>query len=57
MCREIPIFDDVICEGDELFNVALMTNDPGVNLDPPTSTGTVTIIDNDGETTSFKQTP
>ena len=53
MCRQIPIFDDIICEGDELFNVALQTNDPGVNLNPPTSTGTVTIIDNDGETTNF----
>lgn len=53
MCRQIPIFDDIICEGDELFNVALQTSDPGVNLNPPTSTGTVTIIDNDGETTNF----
>ena len=53
MCRQIPIFDDIICEGDELFNVALQTIDPGVNLNPPTSTGTVTIIDNDGETTNF----
>lgn len=51
MCREIPIFDDVICEGDELFNVALSSADPGVNLNNPlTSSGTVTIIDNDGET-------
>ena len=53
MCRQIPIFDDIICEGDELFNVALQTIDPGVNLNPLTSTGTVTIIDNDGETTNF----
>ena len=51
MCREIPIFDDIICEGDELFNVALISSDSGINLNPPTSTGTVTIIDNDGETT------
>ena len=55
MCREIPIFDDIICEGDELFNVALTSNDPGVNLNPPTSTGTVTIIDNDGETDNFNR--
>ena len=52
MCRQIPIFDDIICEGDELFNVALSTTDSGVNLNPQTSTGTVTIIDNDGEGTS-----
>ena len=50
MCRQIPIFDDIICEGDEQFNVALQSNDPGVNLNQATSTGTVNIIDNDGET-------
>ena len=50
VCRQIPIFDDIICEGDELFNVALMSTDSGVNLNPPTSNGVVTIIDNDGET-------
>ena len=52
MCREIPIFDDIICEGDELFNVALSTTDSGVNLNPLLSTGTVTIYDNDGEGTT-----
>ena len=52
MCREIPIFDDIICEGDELFNVALSTTDSGVNLNPLLSTGTVTITDNDGEGTT-----
>ena len=49
MCREIPIFDDIICEDDEFFNIALSTADAGVNLNPATSLGTVTIIDNDGE--------
>ena len=50
MCRQIPIFDDIICEGDELFNVGLSTTDSGVNLNPVTSMGTITIIDNDGKT-------
>ena len=48
MCRQIPIFDDIICEDNELFNIDLSTVDPGVNLNPATSFGTVTIIDNDG---------
>ena len=58
MCRQIPIFDDIICEGDEQFNVALQSNDPGVNLNQATSTGTVNIIDNDGEaeTNNVRQT-
>ena len=50
MCRQIPIFDDIICEDNELFNVDLSTMDSGVNLNPATSSGTVTIIDNDGKT-------
>ena len=53
MCREIPIFDDIICEGDEQFNVALTSNDPGVLLNPPT-TGTVTVIDDDRKNITFK---
>jgi hypothetical protein len=53
MCRQIPIFDDIICEGDEVFNVALQSNDPAVNLIPPLNAGTVTIIDDDGKTTNF----
>ena len=48
MCRQIPIFDDIICEDNEFFNIDLSTVDPGVNLNPVTSSGTVTIIDNDG---------
>ena len=48
MCREIPIFDDIICEDNEFFNIDLSTTDTGVNLNPGTSSGTVTIIDNDG---------
>lgn len=53
MCREIPIFDDIICEADEVFNVFLQSNDPAVNLIQPA--GTVTIIDNDGKNSNFTQ--
>ena len=54
MCREIPIFDDIICEADEVFNVVLQSNDPAVNLIQPA--GTVTIIDNDaGKNSEFIQ--
>ena len=51
MCWEIPIFNDIICEGDEQFNVALTSNDPGVLLAQATSTGTVNIIDDDRKNT------
>ena len=53
MCREIPIFDDIICEADEVFNVFLQSNDPAVNLIQPA--GTVTIMDNDGKNSKFIQ--
>jgi hypothetical protein len=55
MCRLIPIFDDIICEDNELFNVGLSTMDSGVILNPGTSSGTVTIIDNDVATISADQ--
>ena len=44
----IPINDDLLCEGEEIFQVSLRApGEPDVNLDP--ATGVVTIIDDDSK--------
>ena len=47
LCVDVPINNDTLCETDEMFNVTLTTLDSAVILDP--STGTVTIVDDDGK--------
>ena len=47
LCVDIEIVDDLICEGPEFFSIGLTSTDSNVNLG--TSSGTVTIIDNDGK--------
>ena len=49
MCVNIPIVNDVICEGQESFTISLVNTDPNVILQPGRSSGTVTIIDDDGK--------
>ena len=49
MCVDINIIDDLLCEGVESFGTLLSEADPNVILG--TSSGSVTIIDNDGEYT------
>ena len=46
-CAEFTIIDDDIAESDELFDVILTTQSPGVDLGIP-SVATVTIRDNEG---------
>ena len=49
LCVDIPINDDLLCEGLENFFANLVTNDPDVNIvSPPLS---LNIIDNDGKDT------
>ena len=48
-CAEIPITDDPLVEPPESFNVTIITDDPPVIIDPPTSI--VTIVDNDSKLT------
>ena len=47
LCVNIPIVDDLICEGPETFRVTLSETDPDVTLSG--SSRVVTIEDNDGE--------
>ena len=48
LCIDIPIENDDLCEGDEIFQVALSdNNDPNTLIVAPTL-ATVTIIDDDG---------
>ena len=47
ICRRVPIMDDQLDEGDEMFRVTLTTDDPDTSLDPEDAI--VTIIDDDGE--------
>ncbi len=48
LCVNIPIINDVICEGDEVFTVSLTSNDDCVSIQMP-SQGSVTIVDDDGK--------
>ena len=48
-CANFTIIDDDIAESEELFDVILTTQSPGVDLGVPT-VAFVTIIDNDGMT-------
>ena len=47
LCVNVPIINDLICEGNEIFNVGLTENDPNVILSSTQSSGIVTIIDDD----------
>ena len=47
-CCNIPINDDLLCEGSEFFTVSLSAASAGVIVGFP-STATVTIADNDGK--------
>lgn len=51
MCVNIDIFEDLLCEGDETFEVQLTENEPGVEFynGDTILTQVVTIIDNDGK--------
>ena len=47
ICRRVPIMDDQLDEGDEMFRVTLTTDDPDTSLDPEDAM--VTIVDDDSE--------
>ena len=47
LCFPVTIVDDDICEDDESFFVDLTSADPNVRVLTPT--GSVTILDNDGQ--------
>ena len=46
-CIEVPILDDLIIEGNEIFQLQLVTDDPAVDFTD--SEVNVTVLDNDGE--------
>ena len=48
LCVNIPIIDDLLCEGDETFSIVLSSTDDCVDIQLPAQ-GTVTIIDDDGK--------
>ena len=45
LCVNVPIQNDLLCEGDEMFSVFLTENDPNAVLG--LASGSVTIIDDD----------
>ena len=47
LCVDIPIQDDLICEGPEIFMASLSSSDPNALIASPSQV-TVTILDNDG---------
>ena len=49
MCRTITVIDDLICEADESFPVALTSTENPAEIILNPSVGSVTIIDNDGK--------
>ena len=49
VCSNITIFNDVVYEDPENFEVTLSTTDPSVSVDPNRQTGEATIFDNDGK--------
>ena len=46
-CCNIPIIDDFLSEGTEVFTVTVVAVDTNANVVPP-ATATVAIADNDG---------
>ena len=49
MCVNIPITNDILCEGQETFIISLVDTDPNIILQTGRSVGTVTIIDDDSK--------
>ncbi len=48
LCVEISIFNDAICEDDEVLTISLTSSDDCVDILMP-SQGSITIIDDDGK--------